>query len=104
MHTVALTTNNEIITLGVNANFALGRNTEWGGGMADVQDEDANSTSDCSVSNADLNPLEITPTPIPTSSFPVGTQFSSVVAGNSCSFALTTKGLVYGWGTFRVRN
>jgi len=25
-----------------------------------------------------------------------------VAAGDSCSFALTTEGAVYGWGTFRV--
>ena len=51
---------------------------------------------------AELNPLESTPAEIPPHHFPAGTQFVQVAAGDSCSFALTDTGLVYGWGTFRV--
>ena len=59
---------------------------------------DADSDSD----DEDVNPLESTPTHIPENSFPKGTKFTSVAAGDSCSFAVTDTGLVYGWGTFLV--
>jgi alpha-tubulin suppressor-like RCC1 family protein len=29
-------------------------------------------------------------------------RFAQVAAGDSCSFALTDTGLVFGWGTFKV--
>ncbi|KAK5987885.1 Guanine nucleotide exchange factor SRM1 [Cladobotryum mycophilum] len=93
MHTLALTADNKIVSWGVNDNDALGRDTRWEGGMRDAdesEDED----------DEDLNPHESTPTNIPTSYFPEGTTFVQVAAGDSCSFALTATGLVYGWGTF----
>ncbi|KAI1844210.1 hypothetical protein JX266_009694 [Neoarthrinium moseri] len=93
MHTVALTNDNKIITWGVNDQGALGRNTTWDGGLRDV---DAESDSD----DENLNPFESTPTQIPADCFPPGTKFVQVAAGDSCSFALTDTGLVYGWGTF----
>lgn len=94
MHTIGLTEDNKIVTWGVNDNHALGRNTAWDGGMRDV---DGDSEDD-----GELNPLESTPTPIPTHHFPPGTRFTQVAAGDSCSFALTDAGIVYGWGTFKV--
>ncbi|KAJ2956823.1 hypothetical protein NQ176_g11295 [Zarea fungicola] len=96
MHTVALTADNKIVTWGVNDNEALGRNTQWDGGLRDVDDESDDSESQ-------LNPFESTPTAISSEHFSVGTQFVDVAAGDSCSLALTSTGLVYGWGTFRVR-
>ncbi|KND88525.1 Protein pim1 [Tolypocladium ophioglossoides CBS 100239] len=95
MHTVALTADNEIITWGVNDNHALGRVTEWDGVFQDI---DAGSGQE---EDGELNPYESTPTAIPASNFPPGTRFVQVAAGDSCSFALTDHGLVYGWGTFR---
>ncbi|KAF2964343.1 hypothetical protein GQX73_g9222 [Xylaria multiplex] len=95
MHTVALSANNQIITWGVNDNKALGRNTDWEGGLRDV-DADSDDEDD-----ENMNPLESTPTEIPAKHFPAETRFSQVAAGDSCSFALTDTGLVYGWGTFR---
>ncbi|KAI0160745.1 regulator of chromosome condensation 1/beta-lactamase-inhibitor protein II [Xylariaceae sp. FL1272] len=95
MHTVALSADNKIITWGVNDNNALGRNTSWEGGLRDV---DADSVED---DDGDLNPLESTPTAIPATCFPSGTRFCQVAAGNSCGFALTDIGMVYGWGSFR---
>ncbi|KAJ6780383.1 hypothetical protein PWT90_03527 [Aphanocladium album] len=92
MHTVALTSDSNIVTWGTNDNFALGRDTEWDGVLRDVGDEDE---------HGELNPYESTPTAIPSSCFARGTKFAQVAAGDSCSFALTTDGLVYGWGTFR---
>lgn len=96
MHTVALTTDSRIATWGVNDNGALGRDTAWDGVMrnagADSSDEDDEM----------LNPHESTPTAIPGDCFAKGTKFVQVAAGDSCSFALTSTGIVYGWGTFRV--
>ncbi|KYK59849.1 regulator of chromosome condensation [Drechmeria coniospora] len=93
MHTVALTADNMIVTWGVNDNDALGRNTDWnGGGWLDFEPDGE---------NGELNPFESTPTAIPAEAFPLDTTFVDVAAGDSCSFALTATGLVYGWGTFR---
>ncbi|TQV92100.1 hypothetical protein V2A60_004400 [Cordyceps javanica] len=94
MHTVALTVDNQIVTWGVNDNMALGRKTEWDGGLRDLDDESDSEAGE-------LNPFESTPTAIPPEHFAPGTVFVSVAAGDSCSFALTNTGLVYGWGTFR---
>ncbi|KAM0427594.1 hypothetical protein ACHAPT_007555 [Fusarium lateritium] len=94
MHTVALTADNKILTWGVNDEGALGRDTSWEGGVRDI-DADSDDEDDS------LNPHESTPTEIAQDSFPSGTKFTQVAAGDSCSFALTDTGLVYGWGAFR---
>ncbi|CAK7234929.1 hypothetical protein SCUCBS95973_009099 [Sporothrix curviconia] len=98
MHSVALTRDNQIVTWGVNDGGALGRNTAWEGGLIEIKENDADSSSE----KTSLNPLESTPTVIDPSSFPAGTIFTQVAAGDSCSFALTDTGLVYGWGSFRT--
>lgn len=100
MHCVALTHDNKILTWGVNDQGALGRDTTWEGKLKDIDagsDDDSDDESD-----SGMNPKEATPTAIPTESFPEGTVFVQVAAGDSSSFALTDDGLVYGWGTFRV--
>ncbi|KAJ6442177.1 regulator of chromosome condensation [Purpureocillium lavendulum] len=94
MHTVALTADNRLVTWGVNDNDALGRRTDWDDGLRDVDDE---SGSD----DAELNPHESTPKEVSSETIPDGTRFVDVAAGDSCSFALTDMGFVYGWGTFR---
>lgn len=96
MHTVALTAENKVVTWGVNDNDALGRDTTWDDG---VRDMDAESDED---DDADLNPYESTPAEICTDHVPDGTRFVQVAAGDSCSFAVTDVGLVFGWGTFLV--
>ncbi|KJR86454.1 Ran exchange factor Prp20/Pim1 [Sporothrix schenckii 1099-18] len=93
MHSVALTRDNRIVTWGVNDGGALGRNTDWKGGMTELNEGDSDSESDSSQ-GASLNPHESTPTAIDPSSFPAGTVFTQVAAGDSCSFALTDTGLV----------
>ncbi|KAJ5895473.1 Ran exchange factor Prp20/Pim1 [Penicillium taxi] len=98
MHCVALTHDNKIFTWGVNDQGALGRETSWDGGLKDV---DADSDSDDDDDDSGLNPIESTPTAIPSTSFPEGTVFVQVAAADSASFALTDDGKVYGWGTFR---
>lgn len=99
MHTVALTDDSRIVTWGGNDLGALGRDSNWDGGLRDM---DAEAGSDSDSDDEALNPLESTPTHIPEDSFPSGTKFTCVAAGDSCSFAVTTTGLVYGWGTFQV--
>lgn len=98
MHCAALTHDNIILTWGVNDQGALGRNTEWNGGLKDMN---ADEDSDSEDGDGDLNPHEATPAAVDSKHFPPGTIFVQVVAGDSATFALTSDGKVYGWGTFR---
>ena len=100
MHALALTHDNRILSWGVNDQGTLGRDTTWEGGLRDM-DVDSDS-EDSDNGETGLNPYESTPTAIDSSGFPEGTRFAAVAAGDSCSFALTDTGLVYGWGTFRA--
>lgn len=97
MHGAALTADNKILTWGINDHETLARDTTWDGG---VKDMDASSDSE---DDADLNPKESTPAAVKAASFPPGTRFTQVAAGDSSTFVLTDEGQVYGWGTFRVR-
>ena len=99
MHCLALTHDHQIYTWGVNDQGALGRDTQWEGGLRDINEDSGDSESE---GGNDLNPRETTPTAIDSACFPPNTRFSQVVASDSASFALTTTGLVYGWGTFRA--
>lgn len=101
MHCVALTNENKILTWGVNDHGALGRDTEWSGGWVDLDGRDHGEDSDGSES--ELNPKESTPIAIDDSCFPTGTVLTQVAAGDNATFAVTDEGLVYGWGTFKVR-
>ncbi|KAI9786135.1 MAG: hypothetical protein M1839_007545 [Geoglossum umbratile] len=96
MHVVALTHDSKILTWGVNDLGAVGRNTKWEGGLKDIDDD-----SDDDMSDSGMNPMESTPTEVPTQHFEEGTKFVQVAAGDSASFAVTDEGYVYGWGTFR---
>lgn len=101
MHVLALTKDNKILTWGVNDNGALGRDTSNAPvKLKDMDADDSDSDSDDDPTGG-LNELEATPTAISDEHFPEGTVFVDVAAGDSCSFALTTEGAVYGWGTFR---
>ena len=89
MHAAAVTAQNQIVTWGINDDSTLGRDTTWDG-----KDDDDDDTG--------LNPHEATPAAVRPGSFPPGTRFFQVAAGDSTTFALTDTGLVYGLGTFRV--
>lgn len=105
MHCAALTYDNKILTWGVNDQGALGRDTQWEGGLKDVDDNvDDNSSDDSSDSDDDtgMNPHECTPGLVDPSHFPEGTKFTQVCASDSATFAVTEDGSVWGWGTFRV--
>ena len=99
MHTIALTDDNRIVTWGVNDNGALGRNTDWEGGLRELRSDEGSEEEE---DEGELNPQESIPTPISVDVFPPGTEFVQVAASDSCSLALTSTGLVYGWGTFKV--
>ena len=101
MHCLALTSDNKILTWGVNDQGALGRDTTWDGGYKEIN-EDSNETDSDFDDGFALNPHESLPTAIPSEAFPEDTIFVEVAAGDSSSFALTDDGQVYGWGTFRV--
>ena len=104
MHVAALTHDNKILTWGVNDQGALGRDTTWEGGKTRDMDQDNDSDSDSDAGNDNgLNPKECVPTAIPSDAFPEGTVFTHLAAADSTTFAVTDEGLVYGWGTFRVR-
>lgn len=94
MHCAALTHDNKIYTWGVNDLGALGRDT-----TKERKEEDDDSDDE---DDLDLDPKESTPTAIPSDSFPDGVEFAQVVASDSATFAVTTTGSVYGWGTFTV--
>ncbi|EFX00743.1 ran exchange factor prp20 [Grosmannia clavigera kw1407] len=98
MHAVALTKDNRILTWGVNDQGALGRKTNWEGGLRDADAEEESDNED----DTGLNPLESTPTEIDTDGLINGTKFVQVVASDSATFALTEDGRIYGWGTFRA--
>lgn len=100
MHSVALTKDNRLLTWGVNDQGALGRNTQWDGGLRDVDDED--DSSDDEAEDCGLNPLESTPAEVDTRSILPGEVFVKVAATDSASFALTQSGRLYSWGSFRV--
>jgi regulator of chromosome condensation len=97
MHVVALTHDNKILTWGVNDQGTLGRSTEKGVQLRDM-DEDSDDEDDLDTG---LNPLESTPAEIDLTHIPEGTVFTKVAAGDSTTMVLTDTGLVYGCGTFR---
>ncbi|KAJ6102561.1 hypothetical protein N7486_004988 [Penicillium sp. IBT 16267x] len=108
VHSAALTHDNQILTWGVNDEGALGRDVKQDkdedvgdadNGRSDVQSGDG--SDDDEVTH---NLKEATPLPVDPSLFPIGTVFSQLAASDSATFALTTEGLVYGWGTFRGAN
>ncbi len=99
MHCVALTHDGKILTWGVNDNYALGRDTTKN---MDASDGDEEGDSD---GESPLNPKESTPAAIPAEFFSKDDgDLVQVAATDSASFVLTSKGFVYGWGTFSVSN
>lgn len=99
MHLAALTHDNKILTWGINDQGQLGRDTGEGAVMKSIDDNNSVHSED---SDSGLNPLESTPMPVSASSFPEGTTFVKLSAGDGHTLALTDEGLVYGWGQYRV--
>jgi regulator of chromosome condensation len=103
MHCAALTHDNKILTWGVNDTGALGRRT-GAAKTKEIASKDSDSDSDSEDDDDDeyLNPTESEPREVNPKYFPEGTQFAFLAASDSATFAVTTDGSVYGWGTFRV--
>ncbi|KAE8414632.1 regulator of chromosome condensation 1/beta-lactamase-inhibitor protein II [Aspergillus pseudocaelatus] len=110
VHSAALTHDNRILTWGVNDEGTLGRDTKQekeeeterdGANNVKGETESGQESDDDDIT---LNMNEATPQPVNPSLFPKGTVFAQLAASDSATFALTTKGLVYGWGTFRGAN
>ncbi|CAJ0547514.1 Ff.00g042680.m01.CDS01 [Fusarium sp. VM40] len=99
MHAIVLTHDNKILTWGVNDQGALGRDSNWEGGLRDMDKEEDSDSED--EDDSGVNPKESTPLPVSDEFFAPDTKFVQVVASDSASFALTEDGRVYGWGTFR---
>ena len=99
MHCVALINDNTILTWGVNDQGTLGRDTKDPELIKQFGNDGDDDDSD---DDEDLNPLEARALPISLDNIPEGTIFTSVSASDSCSFAVTSEGYVYGCGTFRV--
>ena len=102
MHCAALTHDNKILTWGVNDNGALGRDTNWDGGLVDLDKAEDEDSDDEDSDDTGVNPKESTPTEVDMSYFPANAKFTQVVTSDSATFVLTDGGLVYGWGQFRV--
>ncbi|KAI9750305.1 MAG: hypothetical protein M4579_006525 [Chaenotheca gracillima] len=102
MHCLALTRDNKILSWGVNDQGSLGRDTNWEGGFKEMKEGDASGSDSDDESDSGINPRESTPAEVV--GLPEHEVWAQVAAGDSCSFALTTSGLVYGWGTFRGVN
>ena len=106
MHCAALTHDNKILTWGVNDTGALGRRTGVGK-MKEITSKEASEESGSDSDDEDeddeyLNPTESEPREVSAKYFPDGTEFAFLSASDSATFAVTTEGFVYGWGTFRV--
>ncbi|KAI0888311.1 RCC1/BLIP-II [Annulohypoxylon maeteangense] len=94
MHVVALTADNKILTWGVNDLKALGREVVFEDPGTDVDGDD-------NEEYRGLDPGESTPAEVDLGALNHTPQFVQVAATDSASFALTTTGEVYGWGTFK---
>ena len=95
MHCAAIDYKGRVWTWGVNDQGVLGRDTTWS-----PENEDTAMDSDDDDEEEQLNPLESTPGLV--EGFPEGTVITKVACGDSITVALTDKGQVYAWGTFRV--
>ncbi|KAE8327942.1 regulator of chromosome condensation 1/beta-lactamase-inhibitor protein II [Aspergillus sergii] len=111
VHSAALTHDNRILTWGVNDEGTLARDTKQEKKKGETDRDGANNVDGETESEQDsdddditLNLDEATPSPVNPSLFPKGTVFAQLAASDSATFALTTDGLVYGWGTFRGAN
>jgi regulator of chromosome condensation len=92
MHSAALTRDGQIFTWGVNDNLALGRDTTW------EEPPEGNPPG-----MTDLNPRESTPSIVPLERFMSSPdRIVQVAACDNATFALSSDGRVYGWGSFRV--
>ncbi|EED13773.1 regulator of chromosome condensation, putative [Talaromyces stipitatus ATCC 10500] len=107
VHSAALTHSNRILTWAANDEGTLGRDTivESKKTPIDATSDNGEEDDDDDDDEVELNLKEATPLPVDSSHVPEdGTVFTQLVTTDSATFALTNKGLVYSWGTFRDNN
>lgn len=90
MHTAAIDYEGNVYTWGVNDQGALGRDTTWDVNRADLDSDDEQM----------LNPKDSVPGKV--EGMPDGVKVVKMACGDSISVAITDKGQVYAWGSFRV--
>ncbi|CCJ29231.1 unnamed protein product [Pneumocystis jirovecii] len=89
MHTAAIDYEGNVYTWGVNDQGALGRDTTWDVNRADLDSDDEQM----------LNPKDSVPGKV--EGMPDGVKVVKMACGDSISVAITDKGQVYAWGSFR---
>ena len=97
MHCAAIDVQGRVWTWGVNDQGVLGRDTTWTPPENDDMDMDSDDED-----GEQLNPRESVPGLV--EGFPEGTVITKIACGDSITVAVTDKGQVYAWGTFRVYN
>lgn len=102
VHAAAITYDNQILTWGVNDDGALGRDTKEDKVLTEINGQESDSEDSDSDEEVNLNMKEATPIAVGSKYFPKGTTFCQLVATDTATFALTTSGVVYGWGRFKV--
>ena len=95
MHCAAIDVQGRVWTWGVNDQGVLGRDTTWTPPENDDMDMDSDDED-----GEQLNPRESVPGLV--EGFPEGTVITKIACGDSITVAVTDKGQVYAWGTFRV--
>jgi regulator of chromosome condensation len=95
MHCAGIDVQGRVWTWGVNDQGVLGRDTTW----SPPENDDTAMDSD-DEDGEQLNPRESVPGLV--EGFPEGTVITKIACGDSITVAVTDKGQVYAWGTFRV--
>lgn len=96
MHCAAIDEQGRVWTWGVNDQGVLGRDTTW----SPENEDTAMDSDDDDEDDEQLNPRESIPGLV--EGFPEGTIIAKIACGDSITVAVTNKGQVYAWGTFRV--
>src|SRR5271170_1939273 len=99
MHVAALDSDGGVWTWGVNDQGSLGRDTKTVAIEEDKMAEEVDSDDD--EEDELLNLAESKPGLV--QGFPAGVKVVQLACGDSISVAIADDGLVYSWGTFRVR-
>jgi regulator of chromosome condensation len=97
MHVAALDFDGGVWTWGVNDQGSLGRDTKSSTREVSMNDGDDSESEE----EEELNALESKPGRV--DGFPDGVKVVKLSCGDSISVAIADDGMVYSWGTFRVR-
>lgn len=101
MHVAAVDSDGGVWTWGVNDQGSLGRDTKTVATTEEVSMKDGDDSDDDEEDEELLNLAESKPGLV--QGFPKGVKVVQMACGDSISVAIADDGLVYSWGTFRVR-